>query len=75
MTEAQQPPTPLAQARPTIYIDVIAGGQRLSFDVATAKALVKELTNALKSLDPAPKRKGPPASKKRPAKKRKSKGK
>lgn len=63
----EQPKAPLATARPTIYIDVTVGGQRLSFDVPTAHELVREVNAALKSLNPAPK-KGP-ARKKRPAKK------
>ncbi len=76
MTEKQLPPPPrLAQARPTIYIDVVVGTQRMTFDIATAHELVREVTAALKSLDPKPKRKGPPASKKRVAKKRSRKGK
>lgn len=72
MTEA---PPPRAQARPTVYIDVLVGTQRITIDIATAHELVSEVTAALKSLDPAPKRKGPPARKKRVAKKRSRKGK
>ena len=63
----QQPQAPLAQARPTVYIDVIVGGQRMSFDVDTAKQLVTEVTAALKSLAPPAK---PTARRKKTAKKR-----
>ena len=59
---------PRATARPTIYIDVTVGQQRLSFAVATAHELVREVTAALHAINP-PKTKKPTARKKRPAKK------
>lgn len=71
MTEQQKPQQPpLAQARPTVYIDVVVGGQRLSFDVPTAKQLVTEVTAALKAVEP-PTKPPPRPSKKRTAKSKK----
>lgn len=74
MPPGQAAKQPRAIARPTIYIDVTVGQQRLSFDVPTAQELVREVTAALNAINPPPKKK-PPATRKRPAKKRTQKGK
>lgn len=50
-------PPKLATARPTLYIDVtLAGGQKISFTVETAKELHAELGAALQAIDPPPHR-------------------